>query len=262
MTLFPHRAVSMLCLVRLRIANFKLLLTIHSYLTEPICYQFLPLMLRTGFQFFPHQHMDPPKFQVALKLWLGMDLAQGLNCTFCPSLALNPLGHHAITSKHGGDVVSRHNKLCDAFVECCRRANVSAQVEVGSGFGHDKCNTRPADVLVPNWSLGKPAAFDLTVTSPLNPCILSEAGVTAGSAAKVAQCRKHDSNNPKCSELSWKCTPLAVVTYGVLRLGKHYHVLPLGHTHEVHQVQGHCFHLWQTQPHFGEVLCKSSSVKS
>ena len=65
-------------------------------------------------------------------------------------------------------MVSRHNKLCDAFVECCRRANV-AQVEVGSGFGHDKCNTRPADVLVPNWSHGKPAAFDLTVTSPLNP---------------------------------------------------------------------------------------------
>ena len=105
-----------------------------------------------------------------------MDLAQGLNCTFCPRLALDPLGHHAITCKHGGDVVSRHNKLHDVFVECCRRANVSAQVEVGSGFGHDKCNTRPADVLVPNWSLGKPAAFDLTITSPLNTSILSEAG--------------------------------------------------------------------------------------
>ena len=66
-----------------------------------------------------------------------MDLAQGLNCTFCPSLALDPLGHHAITCKHGGDVVSRHNKLRDVFEECCRRANVPTQVEVGSGFGHD-----------------------------------------------------------------------------------------------------------------------------
>ena len=75
-------------------------------------------------------------------------------------------------------------------------------------------NTRPADVLVANWSLGKPAAFDLTVTSPLNPSILSEAGVTAGSAALVAECRKHDMNDPKCSELGWKCTPLAVETYG------------------------------------------------
>ena len=58
------------------------------------------------------------------------------------------------------------------------------------------------------------AAFDLTVTSLLNSSIVSEAGVTAGSAAKVAECRKHDMNDPKCSELGWKCTPLAVETYG------------------------------------------------
>ena len=99
-------------------------------------------------------------------------------------------------------------------MECCRRANVSAQVKVGSDFGHDKHNTRLADVLIPNWSLGKPAAFDLTITSPLNPSILSEAGVTAESAASVAECRKHVLNDPKCSVLGWKCTPLAVETYG------------------------------------------------
>ena len=96
-------------------------------------------------------------------------------------------------------MVSGHNKLRDVFVECCRRANVSAQVKVGSSFGHDKRNTRPADVLVPNWFLGKPAAFDLTITSLLNPSILSEAGVMAGSAALVAERLKHHSNDPKCS---------------------------------------------------------------
>ena len=42
-------------------------------------------------------------------------------------------------------------------------------MEVGSGLGHDARRTRPADVLVPNWVLGKPAAFDITVTSPLTP---------------------------------------------------------------------------------------------
>ena len=46
--------------------------------------------------------------------------------------------------------------------------------------GHDERRTRPADVLVPNWDLGKPAAFDLTVASPLNQSILNEACVTAG----------------------------------------------------------------------------------
>ena len=46
-------------------------------------------------------------------------------------------------------------------------------MEVGSGLGHDERRTQPADVLVPNWDLGKPAAFDLTVASPLNQSILS-----------------------------------------------------------------------------------------
>ena len=39
-------------------------------------------------------------------------------------------------------------------------------------------------------------------------------GVTVGSAAKVAECRKHDVDEPKCSELGWKCIPLTLETYG------------------------------------------------
>ena len=41
-------------------------------------------------------HMDTPEIQVSIKwLWV-LDLAQGLNYNFCPSLPLDPLGHHAI----------------------------------------------------------------------------------------------------------------------------------------------------------------------
>ena len=42
--------------------------------------------------------------------------------------------------------------------------------------------------------LGKPAAFDFTVTSPLVSTNLPEASVTAGSAAFAAEERKHRSN--------------------------------------------------------------------
>ena len=41
-------------------------------------------------------------------------------------------------------------------------------------------HTRPVDLLVPNWVLGKPAAFDLSVTSLLNPTTILEASVTTG----------------------------------------------------------------------------------
>ena len=41
--------------------------------------------------------------------------------------------------------------------------------KAGSGLGQDQRRTRPAVVLDPDRVLGKPAAFDITVTSPLNP---------------------------------------------------------------------------------------------
>ena len=63
---------------------------------------------------------------------------------------------------------------------------------MGSGWGSEKSRTQPADVLIPNWSLGKPSALDLTVTSPLNADILSEASVTVGLQVM----------NP-CKELGW-----------------------------------------------------------
>ena len=100
------------------------------------------------------------------------------------------------------------------FLESCRRACIGVLVEAGSGLGLDQHRTRPADVLVPDWMLGKPAAFDITVTSPLNPSTFTEASVMAGSAALAAEQWKHNANDVKCSELGWKCVPLAVESYG------------------------------------------------
>ena len=158
-------------------------------------------------------HLDKAEFQTALKWWLGIDMFGGSRCPSCSTQSLDPLGHHALTCRYNGDVVSRHNQLRNTFFESCRQAGVGGQIEIGSGLGHDERHTRPADVL-PNWDLGKPAAFDLTVASQLNQSILNEACVTAGSSAQVSEQRKHASNNVKCSELGWSCIPLAVETYG------------------------------------------------
>ena len=45
-------------------------------------------------------------------------------------------------------------------------------------------------MLVLNWVLGKPAAFDITLPSLLTPITLHEASVTSGSTAQVAENRK------------------------------------------------------------------------
>eukprot|EP00731_Ephydatia_muelleri_P032309 Em0023g816a len=132
----------------------------------------------------------------------------------CPFKIPARYWHHATTCKRGGDVVFRHNKLRDILAETCRRAHLSVQVEAGCNLTPDHSHSRPADVLISNWVLGKTAACDLSVTSPLNSNIMSEAGVTAGAAAQATELRKHEANDVKCSELGWLCIPLVVESYG------------------------------------------------
>ena len=59
----------------------------------------------------------------------------------------------------------------------------------------------PADILIAGWDRGKPAALDLTITSPLCSAILSESCHQTGAAALAAEVHKLHSNGPKCQEL-------------------------------------------------------------
>ena len=85
---------------------------------------------------------------------------------------------------------------------------------MGYGLTSDHVNSRPADVLVQGWDRGKPAAFDVTVASPLTPVTLNNASTYVGAAAYAAELRKHVANDTRCQELGWTCIPLAVETYG------------------------------------------------
>ena len=59
--------------------------------------------------------IESNEFQVAIKWWLGMDVSFGSCWPYCPNHRLDPLGHHALTCKHGGDVVLRHNSFRDVL---------------------------------------------------------------------------------------------------------------------------------------------------
>ena len=159
-------------------------------------------------------HLEPSVFQVAVKWWLGLDISNGSQCVLCPNSALDSLGHHATTCKKGGDVVIRLNHLCNVLVETCRRAHLSGMVEMGCNLTSDRDHSRPADILLPNWAFGKPSAFDISVTSPLNPKIVSVAGLSAVAAALSTEERKHTGNDPKCNALGWCCIPLVAESYG------------------------------------------------
>ena len=70
-----------------------------------------------------------------------MDTSQNSCCLFCP---FDPLGHHALTCKSGGDLIVRHNSL---------RALSGNRVSwhAGSSLDVEGSRARLADMLIHNW---------------------------------------------------------------------------------------------------------------
>ena len=138
---------------------------------------------------------DPIEFRVAVKWLLGLDTSQGYQCGFCPAHSLDPLGHHALTCKCGGDVISRHNALRDTLARFLQRAYAAIEVEAGA----DHSQSQPADILVQLWKHGRPIALDISVVSPLNPSTLAEVGAAV---LEAMESRKHLVNYEKCLAFS------------------------------------------------------------
>ena len=65
----------------------------------------------------------------------------------------------------GGERISRHNALRDAFFDTAASAGL-APVKEGR-FLLPGADRRPADVLVPHWAAGRDAAMDVTVVHPI-----------------------------------------------------------------------------------------------
>ena len=75
-------------------------------------------------------------------------MSRGSLCPLCPDTALDPLGHHVVTCRQGGDVVMRHNRLRDVIVDFFHSARLGVKVE---RLVANLRQTRPAEVLVADW---------------------------------------------------------------------------------------------------------------
>jgi hypothetical protein len=111
--------------------------------------------------------LSADQFQAALQFRLGLPLLSGKGelCSFCDG-RLDNLGHHHVTCAHASFRNSRHDRLRDSLFRLLAAAGMSPESERGAS---DRDLSRPADLLVPSWKLGKPGAFDLTK----NECIES-----------------------------------------------------------------------------------------
>ena len=149
-------------------------------------------------------------------VWPSFNLTP--DCTPCPLCHHNmdAWGHLMLTCCSGGDVITRHNQLRDCIADFCHKACLSPQIEKGCGI-LPKDQSRPTDNVVPNWSLSRPAAFDIKVINPLNLQLLQlrSGSNLCSDHAEIGEEAKHSKNDEACALRGWTCIPLAIGVWGM-----------------------------------------------
>ena len=77
-----------------------------------------------------------------------------------------------------------------------------------------ECSSRPADVFLPIWDRGRPAALDVTVISTMQKRALAGAATTQGFALSLGEDRKRAAHSKPCKAIGVDFIPLVVESFG------------------------------------------------
>ena len=166
--------------------------------------------------------MNPAEFveELKVRLWVPT-FSQDHFCPCCDSMS-DRHGLHARRCGAAGDWVACHNGARNI---CCRFADTAGlnpsleQAHLLPPRPDEPTGTnlrRPADVFVPSWTHGQPAAFDVAITSPQRQEALRQAAQQAGSAACAYEGHKRSylQTEEECRQQGILFIPLVAETSG------------------------------------------------
>ena len=158
--------------------------------------------------------LQDKEFRCCLCYWLGVPLLSSTySCPECGGDA-DRFGDHQVGCGGNGDRISRHNALRDVLFTAAQSAALSPAREA-SGVVPDSLS-RPADILLPTWSKGRPAALDVHVISPLQQQTVHGAASTPGHALQVGVQRKLTSHLSACRSAGVTFIPVVAEALGGL----------------------------------------------
>ena len=156
--------------------------------------------------------VDPQLFRIMTQRWLRVPIYEAeFHCPFCDGV-VDRFGDHCLTCACGGDRTKRHNLIRNEVFFFCNSMGLNPELErpgilqprplIGvlqeSGVARDPSgNRRPADVYLPRWRRGTPAALDFAVTSGLRSDIVNRSAEDGSQALKMYE-------DFKCSYLDTK----------------------------------------------------------
>ena len=161
--------------------------------------------------------MDPLLYRTIIHRWLRVPIHESeFHCPFCDEV-LDRHGDHCLTCAFGGDRTKRHNLLRNEVFHFSNSCGLNPELERPgilqprplSGCGPEdggvrdpSGNRRPADIYLPRWRCGAPAALDFAETSGLRSNMVSRSAEDGSAASKAYEVfkRTHLDTEAKCRE--------------------------------------------------------------
>ncbi len=170
-------------------------------------------------------------YRTEIQRWLRAPIFdEEFQCPFCDD-TVDRYGDHCLVCSCGGDRTKRHNLLRNEVFFFCRSAGLNPELErqgllqprplmgaaLENGAARDpNGNRRPADVYLPRWQQGAPAALDLAVTSGLRPGMVDNSAHNGASATLAYEDfkREYMDTGQACEAEGIKFIPVIVEAHG------------------------------------------------
>ena len=191
-------------------------------------------------------HLSPSEFQFSVKYRLGIAVYEDeRKFPYSRSGTLDVSGNHAVICHGRTDALSPQDRIRDRIAWACWAANLSPVIKKWNLIGGK--SYRPGNIFLPSWKSGRPAALDVTVTSPLQPNIINYAAEKSGYAIDAAEEQKYAQHENSCSEQGNLFVPLAVESLGGLTvtLKKKLKRIALFSWKQELSVDRTCYRFWQ-----------------
>lgn len=157
-------------------------------------------------------HLQDQEFRCCLRYWLGVpQYSSPYRCPECHNSA-DIYGDHQVGCGGNGDRIARHNSIRD-IIFCAAQSAALAPTRERPGLISNSLS-RPADIFIPTWRHGRPAALDVTVISPLQQLTLEGAASTPGHALQVGVQRKLACHLAACRSAGVEFIPIVLETLG------------------------------------------------
>ena len=102
-------------------------------------------------------------------------------CPACNKALLDSYGDHSLICGAGSERTNRHTYVRYTLCHIINSAGLSQSLETANMI--PGTIRRPGDFSVNNWSLGKSAAIDISITSPMQKTAILSAAIDAGFTA-------------------------------------------------------------------------------